>query len=73
MKNLHNICCNTDIKAQELYSIIKADNELNREVLRISHKISNDVKSLVNAFIILGVNTIKNIVLTLSDNSTVKI
>ncbi len=69
MENLHALCSKSNIGAQELYSVIASDRELSREVLRMAHRISSNLKSLANAFIVLGVNTIKNIVLVISVNN----
>ena len=70
MENLHTLCSKSNIGAQELYSIIESDRELSREVLRMAHRISSNLKSLANAFIVLGINTIKNIVLVISVDKT---
>ncbi len=66
MEKLHKICGQSNMGAQELYTIIASDRELNNEVLRIAYRISHNVESLVNAFIILGINTIRNIVLMIA-------
>jgi HD-like signal output (HDOD) protein len=71
MENLYSICSKTNIKAQELYRIIASDNELSREVLRMAHRISSNLQSLANAFIILGINTIRNIVLNITNSGLV--
>lgn len=71
MENLYSICSKTNVKAQELYRIIASDNELSREVLRMAHRISSNLQSLANAFIILGINTIRNIVLNITNSGQV--
>ncbi len=68
MENLQRICSKTNIKAQDLYNMIDSDNDLSREVLKSANRIDSNVESLENAFIILGINTIKNIVLKVSED-----
>lgn len=67
MSELEKISKKGDTTAHELHLFISSKSYLHEEVLEESKKISSRVDSLLSAIIILGVNTVKDIVLTHSE------
>ena len=67
MNELQAVCSMPNPTAHELYRVISSDITISDEVMRISRSITRNIDTLAKAIIILGVNTIKNVALMISD------
>jgi len=67
MNELQAVCSMPNPTAHELYRVISSDITISAEVMRISRSITKNRDTLAKAIIILGVNTIKNVALMISD------